>query len=557
MIALSRFLGMAGRHTATSASQWMAVLTGLLLALSFRGHAGDDFAEYALPKKTIYVPITGNPEPIGSVVPQAEYRLLEATPNGYIVVLGKSLISPPLGYIRKTDSLGKDTAQLRNTTIEIRPMVAAPILPGFIPFREGQRYPIIRTEGTNLVLLYENNLLTATGRLARSDCTILPAASMQSADTPAQGSTTNTFILTDTATQSLYGPCLFIDGEWLADSGMQLHVNADNTFAVLSYERGIRKQFGPYVLENNTRVHIAGRTYTVICGPDLATYAPIAQEQSRKRAQAASETRIVKRALSRAQQLEYYDDAITLLSDVITTYTNALNLNDAITLRKNYAQVIANLRKAKQLLAEASKAGKEGRADDAFSLTLEAAKLGSADAQRIVGHCYRDGYGVHVDMTKAFEWYALAEKGGDVEATHHLGICYFNGQGTAKDEQRGYELVKAASDAGYAESPPVLQEINSIWEQRRRQRAQQQQMYSAPQQGYVRVGLLPNGVYRFRTVSEAQSTAERLNARNEGTMDAYRESGYSGVIQNSAQYTYRYKVIADPDNPGYFLVWPR
>lgn len=142
--------------------------------------ADDAFVDHASPKTTIYSPISTNTKAIGQTTPLKEYKLLEETPRGYIVVLEKVPMSPPLGFIQKVNRLGNPTAKFRGGAIEILPMVNEPIFPGYIPFVKGQRYPIIQKQGTNLVLMYKSDLLTATGRVAQSDCEILTASFLQS-----------------------------------------------------------------------------------------------------------------------------------------------------------------------------------------------------------------------------------------------------------------------------------------------------------------------------------------------------------------------------------------
>ena len=41
-----------------------------------------------------------------------------------------------------------------------------------------------------------------------------------------------------------------------------------------------------------------------------------------------------------------------------------------------------------------------------------------------IGYCYRYGYGVKEDYTKAFEWWERASGCGHAGATTYLALCY-------------------------------------------------------------------------------------------------------------------------------------
>ena len=63
--------------------------------------------------------------------------------------------------------------------------------------------------------------------------------------------------------------------------------------------------------------------------------------------------------------------------------------------------------------------------DAAFLLIEKAAETGDAKAQRWLGDCYSQGFGVEQDYKEAAKYYQLSADQGDAEAVKSLAFCYF------------------------------------------------------------------------------------------------------------------------------------
>ena len=140
---------------------------------------------------------------------------------------------------------------------------------------------------------------------------------------------------------------------------------------------------------------------------------------------------------------------------------------------------------------------------------------------------------------------------------HWLAVCYYNGYGVKRDVDKALALWGDASTKGYALAKEALGVHRRAVQAYNRQQRQTRQR----QQQYIQTGLLPNGIYRCRTIDEAWGIAQRLNAQNVGVQDANMEMALSGASGSShtmsGQNLKRYKVVEDEENPGYFLVWPK
>ena len=116
-----------------------------------------------------------------------------------------------------------------------------------------------------------------------------------------------------------------------------------------------------------------------------------------------------------------------------------------------------------------------------------AAKLGFTKAQYKLGVCYRDGFGVEIDINKALLWFNKAADQGDIFAKHNigcikstnnpleisvfadivkqagillsvnkddieamsiLGICLIYGNGVEKNEEKGFSYLRQAAEKG-------------------------------------------------------------------------------------------------------------
>ncbi len=59
-----------------------------------------------------------------------------------------------------------------------------------------------------------------------------------------------------------------------------------------------------------------------------------------------------------------------------------------------------------------------------FTLELEAAQKGIAEAQFSVGVCFSRGEGVRRDLEQAFSWYLKAAKKGHTDAAYNVGYFF-------------------------------------------------------------------------------------------------------------------------------------
>ena len=74
-----------------------------------------------------------------------------------------------------------------------------------------------------------------------------------------------------------------------------------------------------------------------------------------------------------------------------------------------------------------------------------AADANVAEAIRMVGECYEEGWGCYVDRQAAIRWYKFAAEAGDPKATLKLSKMYINGEDVDKDYGEALKwLFKAA-----------------------------------------------------------------------------------------------------------------
>ncbi|RHZ85624.1 hypothetical protein Glove_63g55 [Diversispora epigaea] len=94
-----------------------------------------------------------------------------------------------------------------------------------------------------------------------------------------------------------------------------------------------------------------------------------------------------------------------------------------------------------------NKASKCIKQEQLFQLRLKLAEEGNSDAQKYLGHCYRNGIGTTKDEEKAFQWYLKSAEGGNSSGQYNLGHCYENGIGTIKDEEKAFQwYLKSAEE---------------------------------------------------------------------------------------------------------------
>ena len=80
----------------------------------------------------------------------------------------------------------------------------------------------------------------------------------------------------------------------------------------------------------------------------------------------------------------------------------------------------------------------------------QAADLGDAEAQFLLGNRYYNGQGVSKDKEQAFYWYEKAARQGNTDAQTLLGLCYLNGDGVKQNEDKGIYWLSLAADQGNA-----------------------------------------------------------------------------------------------------------
>ena len=79
-----------------------------------------------------------------------------------------------------------------------------------------------------------------------------------------------------------------------------------------------------------------------------------------------------------------------------------------------------------------------------------AARQGYAEAQVLLGQCYLYGDGLTKDERKGIHWLNQAVEHGSSFAKLVLGLCYINGTGVAADPKHGLSLVRSAAEQGDA-----------------------------------------------------------------------------------------------------------
>ena len=78
--------------------------------------------------------------------------------------------------------------------------------------------------------------------------------------------------------------------------------------------------------------------------------------------------------------------------------------------------------------------------------------IGVAEAESILGNCYRDGRGVDQCDTEAFKWYLKASRHDCPTAQNNLGLALLNGVGCKKNETSARNWFQKAAERGLAEA---------------------------------------------------------------------------------------------------------
>jgi TPR repeat protein len=83
---------------------------------------------------------------------------------------------------------------------------------------------------------------------------------------------------------------------------------------------------------------------------------------------------------------------------------------------------------------------------------LCAAQRGHAMAMNMAGRCHEQGWGTTPDAEKAAHWYRQALPCGLPESRYNLANLLAAGRGVARDPAQAFELYRQAADQGYAKA---------------------------------------------------------------------------------------------------------
>ncbi len=78
----------------------------------------------------------------------------------------------------------------------------------------------------------------------------------------------------------------------------------------------------------------------------------------------------------------------------------------------------------------------------------EAAKLGNAGAQYLLGLMYDQGEGVPQDYRKAVKWYRKAAEQGHAGAQYQIGVMYVTSEGVPEDYREAARWYRLAAEQG-------------------------------------------------------------------------------------------------------------
>jgi TPR repeat protein len=100
--------------------------------------------------------------------------------------------------------------------------------------------------------------------------------------------------------------------------------------------------------------------------------------------------------------------------------------------------------------------GTEQNIRQAANWYTQAAKNGHTKAQATLGYMYSKGNGVNQDYAQAVNWYQKAAEQGNIEAQHNLAYLYSLGQGVTKDYQQAAFWYQKAAIQGDADAQNSL-----------------------------------------------------------------------------------------------------
>ncbi len=106
--------------------------------------------------------------------------------------------------------------------------------------------------------------------------------------------------------------------------------------------------------------------------------------------------------------------------------------------------------------------GLEKDPDKAVQYFLEAAEIGSVDAQWNLGLLYNEGIGVERSGEEAKYWFEKAAKAGHARAQFNLSIMYMTGDGAEEDIDKAADYMKLSADAGFVDAAFGLAELYSV-----------------------------------------------------------------------------------------------
>ena len=86
----------------------------------------------------------------------------------------------------------------------------------------------------------------------------------------------------------------------------------------------------------------------------------------------------------------------------------------------------------------------------AFELYSQAAQLGHAAAQNMLGFCCSFGKGTPEDKAEAAKWYRLAAEQGLAKAQYSIGCCCDSGDGVPRDQAEAVKWYRLAAQQDYA-----------------------------------------------------------------------------------------------------------